>query len=83
MGGRLFRLTTEEEAMLMKPTAVRPPTSSFAHVGGRDVRLATGLDCPHCGRELQASDVSTDEDKATWLTCQGCHRDLLLIEAPQ
>jgi hypothetical protein len=71
--------------MLVKTTTTvsRPPTT-YAHCSGRDVRLATGLICPHCQqRELQASDVSIDQHGATWLTCQGCHRDLLLIEVPQ
>jgi hypothetical protein len=68
--------------MLMKPTPVRPPPSTYAHVGGRDVRLAHGLSCPHCARVLQAYDVRID-DGDVWLGCGGCHRVLLLIGVPE
>jgi hypothetical protein len=67
--------------MLMKQTAVRPPPTTYAHVSGHDVRLA-GLNCPHCGRGLQAYDVRID-DGDTWLGCGGCHRILLLIGVPE
>jgi hypothetical protein len=65
--------------MLTKPpTPIRPPPSTFAHVGGLDVRLTTGLACPHCTRPLQAYDVRVDAGDV-WLECSGCHRVLLIV----
>jgi hypothetical protein len=56
--------------------------TTFAWAGNRAVRLAVGTRCP-CGRELHATDVTVGgpEDAAT-LICAGCHRVVLVIEAP-
>jgi hypothetical protein len=53
--------------------------SYFApHVGY--VRIRRGLCCP-CGRELEASDFSADDESHTVsVVCGGCHVDLIEIE---
>jgi hypothetical protein len=76
--------------MLMKSPTVRP-TTTYARTGNTTVRLATGIACPHCSRELKASDVEvfvTDSDEyfgnnveVTQLICTRCHNDVLLIQS--
>lgn len=55
--------------------------TTFAWIGNRGVRLAVGARCP-CGRELHATDVTVDGSESTKLICAACHRDVLVIEAP-
>jgi hypothetical protein len=38
------------------------------------------LRCPHCGRELQATDVDADAF-GLFLICRGCHKDVLTVGA--
>jgi hypothetical protein len=51
---------------------------SVAFPGGARVWLAGGLLCPHCRRQLSATDVAVDDGDVT-LICAGCHRDLVTV----
>ena len=64
--------------MLSKPPSASPATT-FSLSGNRQVRLARSLPCPHCGRELRASDVVIGANH-TALICDGCHQDVVTIE---
>jgi transcription elongation factor Elf1 len=69
--------------MLMKTPTPKPVTAtSFAFARNYAVRLATGIKCPHCGRELRATDITVDDFAGTTkIVCQSCHQDALVIEA--
>jgi hypothetical protein len=47
---------------------------------GCTVRLAPNLHCPHCGRELQASDVEGVLDRDVVMICVSCHVDVMSVE---
>jgi hypothetical protein len=65
--------------MLMKsPTA--QPVTTYARAGDHAVRLAANLRCPHCQRQLHATDIDADLGGVR-IICAGCHRDVLTIEA--
>jgi hypothetical protein len=55
---------------------------AFDTVYHRDVsvRIAGDLCCPRCGRRMRASDLDRN-DRCVALTCQGCHDDIMVIEA--
>jgi hypothetical protein len=66
---------------------VPPTTTVGAHAfttvyytGNSVVRLVTKLRCPHCRRELKATDIDLDFGDVH-LICRGCHRDVLVIGA--
>jgi hypothetical protein len=68
--------------MLSKSPTTRCPTISFAWAGHCAVRLVGGLKCPHCARQLRATDVELDFGDVR-LVCNGCFRDVLTIgDAP-
>jgi hypothetical protein len=54
-------------------------TTAYPHPGDYAVRLIGGLLCPHCRRELRATDVDLDRHGGV-LICRGCHRDVATIE---
>jgi hypothetical protein len=54
--------------------------SSVIYGSNHVVRLAAGLHCPHCQRELRPTDVELS-DRGLRVVCQGCHGDLLTTEA--
>ena len=61
------------------------PVKTFAFtVGGNGrtyaVRFAGGIHCPHCVRQLHATDIEVD-DFDMRLLCSGCARELLAVEA--
>ena len=64
--------------MLMKmgPPSTRPAT--FVFTGSYTVKLTVGLKCPHCSRQLHASDIELDFGDVK-LICAGCHKDVLTI----
>jgi len=65
--------------MLTKSTAL--PASIFAWAGNRTAaRLTPGMHCPHCSRQLSATDIKADSGQVQ-LICAGCHRDILVIES--
>jgi hypothetical protein len=69
--------------MLTKPQTTPRPATSFAHTGDYKVRLATGIACPHCERELTATDIVADFaiEPAVQIVCPACHRDILIVGA--
>jgi len=71
-------LSRSGKAGAVKSTA---PTMNFARSGTKEVRLAAGLHCPHCGREQCATDFVIDDFGDVQLICVGndCHRTLLTI----
>jgi hypothetical protein len=57
--------------------------TTFAWAGNREVRLAAGTKCPYCGRGLHATDITVSgPEGAATLICAGCHRVVLVTEAP-
>jgi hypothetical protein len=68
---------------MLTKTPIATPTTTFSRIHGKEVRLSTGLNCPHCTRLLQAHDVRSEPGGDIWLACGECHRVLLLVGAPQ
>jgi hypothetical protein len=56
--------------------------TTFAWAGNREVRLAAGTRCPYCARKLHATDVTVSPKDTATLMCAGCHRVVLIIDAP-
>lgn len=57
-----------------------PATSfCFSEDGERAVRLAAGLRCPRCDRELMAKDVGADRFGDVVLVCPGCDLNILSV----
>jgi predicted RNA-binding Zn-ribbon protein involved in translation (DUF1610 family) len=56
------------------------PKMTYAVVDHHVVRLAPGVQCPHCGREAQARDFEVRAEGTFWI-CQGagCHGDILTV----
>ena len=57
-------------------------TPTHGAVGSNfEARILAGIHCPHCSREVRASDVIIPATKkGTEITCGGCHQRLVLIE---
>jgi hypothetical protein len=72
----------EERTTMNSPIPNSAPEHkrSFAHCGRYGVYLVSGLPCPYCSRELHATDIGIDRRGDTWITCAGCHKDILKIE---
>ena len=50
------------------------------YADGFCIRVASGLCCPHCGKPL-APHAARHRDQDGWrMVCQGCHRDIIVIE---
>jgi hypothetical protein len=68
---------TTQTRLTNKPSK---PTAAFLN-GRVTVRLAGGVFCPLCDRELAATDVDVDlVNLSVTLRCCGCHRDVMEIE---
>lgn len=61
----------------------RPPPSlatTFCFSNDRGVRLVKGLCCPHCGRELTATDdIVTDLFGSVVIECSACDLQILAV----
>ena len=45
-----------------------------------DIRIAAGLQCPHCGRAVTRHAVERRDRGGMTVICQACHRDIVMIE---
>jgi hypothetical protein len=57
-----------------------PPPTHWCRVSNFEARIIAGIRCPHCSREVRASDVMYCDEKGTEITCGDCHQRLVLIE---
>lgn len=57
--------------IVAKPSASYPREHAVWVIGG--------LRCPHCRRELKATDIDLDRFGGT-VVCAGCHQDIARIE---
>jgi hypothetical protein len=58
------------------PESKRPST---AYLLDWAVRMAGGVFCPLCSRELRATDAIVERERVL-VRCNECHRDLMTIE---
>jgi hypothetical protein len=67
--------------MLMKSDKPPPTLKLYARGEGFEARMAEGVPCPCCGRDLRPSDTVVDAETAsTMIICGGCHRDIFRVD---
>ncbi len=64
-------------AELSQTEAETTRRSSSLVPGFERVSVASGLNCPHCGRAFGAHDLCHDGDGEFRLRCAGCERDAI------
>lgn len=66
--------------MLIKKPPPPALATSFAFDGDYAIRLVKGLRCPHCQRELTASDdIGCDLFGGVVIECSGCDLQILAV----